>query len=82
MFFQSMTPIYLNSKIMEKLQLSQWLISATLLKFSHLRGLKGASVYGRKIQVWAVAEGPLGYPPASSTLPSCSFVSVTKCHGS
>jgi hypothetical protein len=25
---------------MEKLQLSQWLISATLLKISHLRGTK------------------------------------------
>src|SRR5258706_6401676 len=40
MLFQSELPNYLNSKIEEKLQVPQWLISATLLEFNHLRGLR------------------------------------------
>jgi len=30
--------MYLNSKLIKKLQLPQWLISATLPEFNHLRG--------------------------------------------
>jgi hypothetical protein len=32
--------MYLNSRLEEKLQIPQWLISATLLKFNHLRGIQ------------------------------------------
>jgi hypothetical protein len=35
---RSELPIYSNSKLKEKLQFLQWLISATLLEFNHLRG--------------------------------------------
>ena len=40
-FFPSVPPMYSNSNLKEKLQLLQWLISATLLKFNHLQRVRG-----------------------------------------
>src|ERR1700740_2149423 len=40
--FQSEPPTYLNSKVQKKLQVDQWLISATLPEFNHLQGTHAA----------------------------------------
>src|ERR1700685_2239988 len=38
-FISSVAPMYLNARMGKKLLVSQWLISATAIEFSHLRGL-------------------------------------------